>query len=88
MVIVTYEVAFRSYSPFSKKLYLLGSTNIRIRVYIHLEKHTLQTTQDSYGFLTMLRLFALLYLIHLCALQTQELLCLNCIELFHCYVCY
>ena len=56
------KVAFRSYSPeMLKKLYLPGSTNIKTRVYSHLENHTLPTTQDSYGFLTMLKLFALLY---------------------------
>ena len=37
------------------------STDIKARVYTHLEKHTLPATQDSYSFLTMLKTFALLY---------------------------
>ena len=69
MVIVSnmYEVAFRSYSLFYRnvKNYLPGSTDTKSRVYTHLEKHTLRTTRDSYGFLTTLKLFALLYLIHI-----------------------
>ena len=51
------------------------------------EKYTqpLRTTRNFYGFLTTLKLFALLYLIHICALQKHELRCLNCIEPFHRY---
>ena len=77
MVIISniYMVAFRSYSPFlqkCKKLHLSGSTNTKTRIYTHLEKHTLWTTQDSHGFLTMLKLFTLLYLIHLFALKSMN----------------
>ena len=95
MVIVSniYEVAFRSYMQFLfyrnvKKLYLPGSTDTKTCVYTHLEKHILRMTRDSYGFLTMLKLFTLLYLIRLYTLQMHELCCLNCIEPFHQYACY
>ena len=37
------------------------STDIKARVYTHLEKHILPATRDAYGFPTMLKLFALLY---------------------------
>ena len=93
MVIVSniYEVAFGSYSPFSTEM--LKTVSSRIYQYkdpcLHpLIKHTLRTTRDSYGFLTMLKLYALLYLIHLCALQMHELLCLHYIEPFYRFACH
>ena len=61
---------------------------MKARAYTHLEKHMLSATQDSYGFLTTLKLFALLYWIRLCLLQMHKLLHLNCIELFLQYACY
>ena len=87
MVIVSsiYEVAFRSYSSFSTEMLKSVSSDTKTRR--PMLKHTLRMTRYSYGFLTRLKLFALLYLIHLRVLQMHELLCLNCIALFHQYTC-
>ena len=66
MVIVSniYEVAFRSYSSFSNEMYKTVSSRVyqyKNLCYTHLEKYMLPATQNSYGFLTALKVFAVLY---------------------------
>ena len=81
------KVALKSYSLFSSEMWRTVSSVINTCLH-PLRKYMLPATWESYGFLTMFKLFALLYWIHLCVLQIHELLCLNCIKPFHQYACY